>query len=163
VDREAIGRRIRAARALGVPSEAELARRKRPQPGLTHDDVADRIGLDGYSAKTIGNMERGDTPALRPALTEIAKACGIDPAFFDLDVAHIGADGDGRVDQLEQRLETLAQDHAERLDRIDEVIRRDVAPLMGQREPQRTAPADEPAPVRPGKTQRRQSGGRRGK
>jgi transcriptional regulator with XRE-family HTH domain len=86
VDRDEISRRLRAARALAVPTEDELAARKRPVVGITVEELAARVGQDGLGAKTIGNMERGDGPALKPQLREIAEACGVPYAFFTADL-----------------------------------------------------------------------------
>lgn len=117
VDREEISRRLRAARALAVPTDEELATRKRPVVGITVEELAARVAQDGLGAKTIGNMERGVGPALRPQLREIAEACGVPYEFFTVDLALLGPQQEELG--VEERLATL-----------EDFIRSEVVPLL---------------------------------
>lgn len=137
MDRDETSRRIRAARALAAPTPDELAARKRPVVGITTRELAARIDMKRLGYKTLGNMERGDAPALRPALSEIAKACGLPYEFFTADLATLGerADVDERFAQVERNLR----------EQID-AVRRELAAIQ---------PADDEVPQPPGELGRR--------
>jgi transcriptional regulator with XRE-family HTH domain len=164
VDRDETGRRIRAARALAAPTEQELEERHRkrakPTTGITVAELAARIDSDGLGAKTLGNMERGDTPALRPALSEIARACGLPYEFFTAEFANLGAPAGG----LDAHRDEMGRNVTERLLDIEEVIR-SVEPRLALLEADRRrrregqAPADTPGRAAQGRNRRQRAGG----
>lgn len=63
------------------------------------DDLADRLRelghVKGWSAETLGAMQRGyhsnrDPRPIQPQeITVLAEACGVSPAFFDIDLAKL--------------------------------------------------------------------------
>src|SRR5436853_240059 len=78
MDGEDIRRRLRAARAITEPTDAEMGLRDgrgRDFPGITVEELAARIDEPGLGFKTLGNIERG-TRQLRPKteLPAIAQA-----------------------------------------------------------------------------------------
>jgi transcriptional regulator with XRE-family HTH domain len=161
--------RIRAARALAHPTRAELQERKeraererkrlRPVVGLTVDELAARINLDGLGKRTIGDLER-DGGAIRNQLTEIAKACGLPYDFFTVDFSTLGAPAGG----LDAHRDEMGRNVTERLLDIEEVIR-SVEPRLAlleaahrkQREGQ--APADTSGKAAQGRNRRRRADG----
>lgn len=65
-----VARRIRAARILA---------------NVTVEELAERIGVRGLGAKTLGAIEREERPVRRMELAEIARACELPLAFFTID------------------------------------------------------------------------------
>lgn len=133
MDAEDQRRRIKAARALGGYASAAA--------------LANDLG-PGLSDKTLRKIESaGDPRVAEPhELDAIARACRIDPAFFTIDLADLSGNGGGEVAQLERRIAKLEE--------LDEVIRRDLAPLAGL-DPVRLAElVDEASPAQPGDTKR---------
>ena len=89
VDSEDLARRVRAARALAPPSAVEVSQRtsekRKPEPGISRGELADRIAEPGLGEKVLGKIERGEKmPALRD-LRAIADATGVPLEFFLLE------------------------------------------------------------------------------
>lgn len=109
MDRESTGRRIKAARSL-IP--------------ITVPELAERLGLPGLGAKTLGSIERGER-ALRPQeIAPIAQALEVPEEFLT------GAKpaGETQLDRIEQRLIAMhsmlvnGQDVIDRLDRLERAL-----------------------------------------
>lgn len=89
MDSEDLARRLRAARAITPPTNAELDARptakRKPEPGITVAELADRINEAGLGERTLGKIERAEkTPANRDLLA-IAGALGLSLDFFVLE------------------------------------------------------------------------------
>lgn len=69
------GRRLRAARALR---------------GYSHETLADKLGLVNFGERTIREVERGARPLYDHERDAVAKLIKISPAFFEVDLEHIG-------------------------------------------------------------------------
>lgn len=92
VDPEQVRRRIRAARIIAGFDKV--------------DDLALTLNIDGLKRDTLYEIESGKR-AVRPhELRLIAEACGISPAFFEVDFAHLNADEPVELD-TDERLERL--------------------------------------------------------
>lgn len=92
---EDLKRRMKAALALA---------------GIGVEELAQRINLRGYGAKTLYNMqgETGARPILPRDQEVIARACGLSPAFFTIDFGQIPADTiTDRLHRLEQQVQAL--------------------------------------------------------
>jgi hypothetical protein len=117
-------RRIKAARMLGgFASTKALAKELGP----------------GLSDKTIKKIEAHGDPRLAEPheLEQIARACGIDPGFFQVDLAHLNGQVEtSRVYQLEARLERLEETTDSRINSLNATV----AALSREREPTRVAP-----------------------
>lgn len=91
-------RRLLAARTLAGLGQKELAAKLR------------KMGYSrGYSARTIGDMERGETPIQPQSIAVLAKGCGVTPAFFTVDFSTLEEPGseattDDRFERLQSEL-----------------------------------------------------------
>lgn len=127
IDTTEIRRRLRAARALAVPSEAELDGEPDPGRGITVEELTARLQPEWpISAKTIGAIERGEREARPMELRTIAAACSLPYEFFTADFAVLGDAPTGlvermaRLEELLSRFAPLAEldaDETETLDR----------------------------------------------
>lgn len=108
--KERLRRRLVAARTLAGLGQQELAAKIKAL-GYTR----------GYSARTIGDMERGETPIQPQAIPVLAKACGLPPEFFEVDFQRLpelledeaAASLEDEVAKLREELKQLAKGLAE--------------------------------------------------
>lgn len=102
MDREATGRRIKAARQL---------------ISLTVPELAARMDLPGLGAKTLGNIERGDRELRPQEIASLASALEVPEAFLTGEKPA----GESQLDVIEQ---LLRDDVEERRQQRDEIIAR---------------------------------------
>jgi len=107
LDQAEIRRRIRAARILAEPTEAERAKRpdrSRNSPGITVPELAARMNAAGLGKDTLYAIEAGGARARdvrSHELPAIAAACDLPYEFFTADFAILsGAEGSDFADQL---------------------------------------------------------------
>jgi len=112
-DRAEISRRLRAARALAVPTADELEARRlagrRADATLTVEELAERalVKANGITANLIGETERANRDARPMELTVIAQACGLSDQFFNALDAFMPAKLESRLERVELALEGL--------------------------------------------------------
>lgn len=78
-------RRLRAARALAAPTDAELAQRPDQDRtlGITVAELAERLSDEWVvGERTLGRIERGECGVEAMELRAIARACGLPYEFF---------------------------------------------------------------------------------
>lgn len=100
-------RRLVAARTLAGLGQVELAQRIKT---MGHPR--------GYSARTIGDMERGETPIQPQAIPILAAACRVSPAFFTVDFATL-ASGDSELPTMDDLERLRSEIRAEQVGRAN--------------------------------------------
>jgi hypothetical protein len=113
IDDEELRRRVRAGQAIaGLKSV---------------DEMAERIDIPGLGRDTLYDMLRGKRPIRRHELREIADACRLPLAFFEVENFDVLAthspelaDHDRRMDELAHRQLGLIEQIAEVAERLDQ-------------------------------------------
>jgi transcriptional regulator with XRE-family HTH domain len=111
--KERLRRRLVAARVLAGLGQVELAERIKAM-GYAR----------GYSARTIGDMERGETSIQPQSIPVLAEACDVTPAFFSIDFRTLEEPDEGD-DDLQARLTVLEAQQIEdavRLAQLEEAV-----------------------------------------
>jgi transcriptional regulator with XRE-family HTH domain len=173
-----IRRRLRAARALAIPTENESG--SRGEPGISQGELAARLEPEGrgYGKDTISLWERGERVPSTTQLKAIAAACELPFEFFLVDlqllkalrneVVHIQPIAEGGenvpanravvVGHLAERLEAIEgelglrdaarSDHQALVQALDAADEAESSAASDTREPSDASPAAAPAPAR---------------